>query len=937
MAQNIGLVITLGGVEKVISSIEQLETAINSAREQLRKTTIPGSAEFKALANDIRIADSRLRDLKKSSEGLEFEQKLEGFAKLGGSITAGFAAATAAVNLFGGDTEKVSQAAAQAQNVLTIALTARSVAEGVAGLRTVALTIKTIAQTAATNAATTATRAFYTTLAANPLGAVLAVIGLVVTALIAFTSATEEAETAEERYNKALEETNKTREFQLQLLRESGASEEEQARQRIAYATEDLNQARARLNVLVQERASQETINKELKVIADSKKIITLEQRKLDRLAREETEKGEKDLADNRKKRADDRKAQIEAEIALQGELTRAELARELAGREIDPIEFENLLRKRLDLVKDLVEGYKSEEDIQTKLKNTLGDVYDIRKLDYDEQKKIEIQLILLGRATGLYQKSQGEFVSTTKNLVTTMDALGNQSVQSVIDGFVVLNEETEKSGKRLSDFDPRLTGVANALSLISDGFKTAGTSLKQLDLVNFVRVLNNFAEGDQIFIDNVIRNRQGLAKFQEQFVDDYVKTNLKLVEGAPGYAKALEETKKSGEVAFGLVLQNTEAFVKFERATFGATRGLTELVNEVVKLQNSAPALNAFLAQNRDLINESFSVDLSKLGENRNALLALDNILATKRFDQAEGFRTELVELETQLAEQGIDITKASDEEKLKLLRAFLEKSVEETESAEAKKRTSFQKTLQDIEQTIAQFQSVLNSLSQIVADYYSLQLQELEIQNKAILEQVVGDTEVANKKRLEQQEIYEKQREELEKQAAKRTLQIQLAQAVANTAQAITRVFAQDGTIGFITAGLVAAANAIQIGLITQQLSAVSSYARGGFIKGQGGLVVGPSHEQGGVKFAQGGIELEGGEAVINRQSSLQYGALLNSINMVGGGKPLVVNNAFDDSRLLEALAKQKTEPIRAYVLEGDITEKQNVSRRLEQLSQF
>jgi hypothetical protein len=64
MAQNIGLVITLGGVEKVISSIEQLETAINSAREQLRKTTVPGSAEFKALANDIRIADSRLRDLK---------------------------------------------------------------------------------------------------------------------------------------------------------------------------------------------------------------------------------------------------------------------------------------------------------------------------------------------------------------------------------------------------------------------------------------------------------------------------------------------------------------------------------------------------------------------------------------------------------------------------------------------------------------------------------------------------------------------------------------------------------------------------------------------------------------------------------------------------------------------------------------------------------
>jgi hypothetical protein len=43
----------------------------------------------------------------------------------------------------------------------------------------------------------------------------------------------------------------------------------------------------------------------------------------------------------------------------------------------------------------------------------------------------------------------------------------------------------------------------------------------------------------------------------------------------------------------------------------------------------------------------------------------------------------------------------------------------------------------------------------------------------------------------------------------------------------------------------------------------------------------------------------------------------------------------NNFDDSRLLEALAKQKSEPIRAYVVESDITQSQTVQRRLEQLS--
>jgi hypothetical protein len=937
MAQNIGLVITLGGVEKVISSIEELEGAINSAREQLRKTTVPGSEEFKKLANDIRIADSRLKDLKKSSEGLEFEQKLEGFAKLGGSITAGFAAATAAVNLFGGDTERVSQAAAQAQNVLTIALTARSVAEGVAGLRTVALTVKTLAQTAATTAATAATRAFYATLVANPLGAVLAVIGLVVTALVALTNTTEEAESAEDKYQKTLKKTNDEREFTLALLREQGASETEQIQKRIGYAQQDLNAARARLNVLIQERASQKEINKELEIIAKSKETITLEQQRLDRITRENLEKGEKELADNRKKRADERKTQLEAEIALQGELTRAEIARNLAGRETDPVEFNNELQKRLDLVKKLVEGYQSEETALEKYNNTLGDVYDLRKLDYDEQKKLETQLLLLGKATGLYNSGLDVTVDLQERVLSSKDRLGNIVETSTIDNIVILGKGINGATQTFVEFDDRLTGVYNTLKLIQSGFASAGTDLSQLDLTNVVRVLQGFEEGDTILIERVVENRNLLAKFQEQFVADYVKNNLKVSKSEETYAKALEESTKSGQAAFALVLQNTENFVKFERATFGAASGLTQLVDEIEKLTNSGPALNAFLAQNRDLITQSFSVDLSKLGENRNALLALDRILATKQYSEAEGFRTEILELEKQLAEQGIDISKASDEEKLKLLRFYLGKEVEATEEAEVKKRTEFQKTLSTIENYISQFQGLLNSVSQLVADYYSIQLQELELQNKAILDQVVGDTEVANEKRLEQQKIYEAQREELEKEAAKRGLQIQLAQAVANTAQAITRVFAQEGTLGFITAGLVAAANAIQIGLISQQLSAVSSYQRGGWIKGQGGLVVGPSHEQGGVKYAQGGVELEGGEAVINRMSTLRYAGLLNSVNMSQGGKPIVVNNSFDDSRLLEALAKQKSEPIRAYVLEGDITAKQNVTKRLEQLSQF
>jgi hypothetical protein len=124
-----------------------------------------------------------------------------------------------------------------------------------------------------------------------------------------------------------------------------------------------------------------------------------------------------------------------------------------------------------------------------------------------------------------------------------------------------------------------------------------------------------------------------------------------------------------------------------------------------------------------------------------------------------------------------------------------------------------------------------------------------------------------------------------------------------------------------------------AAQVSLITSQLQQARSLQRGGKLQ-LGALLEGPSHEEGGIRFGQMGLELEGGESVINRVSTAQYGSLLSTINQAGGGRPLV-SSGFDDSRLLEALAKQRSEPIRAYVLEQEITNKQAVSSRLESLS--
>jgi hypothetical protein len=298
-------------------------------------------------------------------------------------------------------------------------------------------------------------------------------------------------------------------------------------------------------------------------------------------------------------------------------------------------------------------------------------------------------------------------------------------------------------------------------------------------------------------------------------------------------------------------------------------------------------------------------------------------------------------------------DLKGKSEEELVKLI-SFLETSAADIEvkfgkpaaqsfidlADNAKKALSSigdQKFLTQLQKGITEFISTLSDLGSTISDFYSLQLTKLENQNTKIQSQILGDSVKSNEKRIEQEKIYQDEKAKIEKKAAIRSLQISRATALANAAESITKIFAKNEPISAaIFAAIVAANNLVQVGIITSQINELDSFQRGGVIKGQGGLLVGPAHEQGGIRYGAMGLELEGGESVINRNSTMNYGALLSQINQSGGGKPLVSNN-FDDSRILEALAKQRTEPIRAYVVESEITNKQGITKRLEQLSQF
>lgn len=139
----------------------------------------------------------------------------------------------------------------------------------------------------------------------------------------------------------------------------------------------------------------------------------------------------------------------------------------------------------------------------------------------------------------------------------------------------------------------------------------------------------------------------------------------------------------------------------------------------------------------------------------------------------------------------------------------------------------------------------------------------------------------------------------------------------------------------IGSIFAGLIGAQTGFQVSAINQRQFFPKKFA-------EGGVVNGPSHDQGGVPFTvqgRGGYEMEGGEYIVNKRATAMHRDLLERINKSGRLNPTVGRMKFAEGGLvssplnesvdyLKAIAEATTstaigvsKPVRAYVADKDL----------------
>ena len=113
MAQKVTLDLFLND-QGAIRTIAGLKEGIKLATEEANRLRDAGIGGFSELELSVGAANTRIKDFEKQLKGLTAEELGMAYARIGGGISSGFAAATAALQIFGVESDRVTQTAQDA-------------------------------------------------------------------------------------------------------------------------------------------------------------------------------------------------------------------------------------------------------------------------------------------------------------------------------------------------------------------------------------------------------------------------------------------------------------------------------------------------------------------------------------------------------------------------------------------------------------------------------------------------------------------------------------------------------------------------------------------------------------------------------------------------------------------------------------------------------
>ena len=624
--------------------------------------------------------------------------------------------------------------------------------------------------------------------------------------------------------------------------------------------------------------------------------------------------------------------------------------------------EYDKLLEQ---LSKTIEKTARATKTLATETRGEVEIVERANKLVEDQNELLEERLGIIGTSIGETQ----EQLDLTKQLAIAIGGIKlpeDENVSAYQDAFARILKTIDSINEYASTDEASRDGVVSTL-LFGDG-----ESDFEINRLNRLRDTLDSISMEELDEDQ----RRILLDFFQKTVDidnkwkEYDKTLKKTVETQDKLRENLKQQLDLGQIdqqTYDEKLKNLNEIVSKAEELNGVNVDYGKLLKEIVAIQDSAIENEVTTKELNDAILDTISMrvfegkrfneltDYQKtLIEDINADLVDQTKIYQETQDVAIKLGDALTKIQANIAKQGEQITDSqfkqlqqfiiSNEEQIDGIKEYFSTISAESTNLTEEQIENLKKLIDSIEfqqqigkvqefanKVIEEFTNISNGIQSVLADSISLQLQELDYYEELAMSSIGDETERAKQLQEELRQDIAKQRFDLEKKARLTELRFSLASSIANTAQAVLKALATvPPPAGQILAAIYGGIGAAQGVVIQDQIN---------FVKGQqfvparrGGLVMGASHEEGGVMM-NGGLVLEGGEAIINKNAAAQFSDLLSQINVSTGGRALSV----DDSALVQEIRKQNQRPIKTYVLYNDIQDTNKINSRLEQISRL
>ena len=937
-------------VGKLNETISNSAKSANSLRAELKQTVQelqnlqPGSARFQELSARAGELKDQIQDTNavvNQLAGNVGERLVRGVTNVVQVGVAGFQALQSGIALFGVESEEVQQTMVRltallnlSQAVETFANLDQKIVEIRASFQslttaTVAQTVATEGEAVATTGAAVATTALGTAMKALPIIAIVAALGTLAYGLYQYATASGEADKNEKKRKANLEALNKAEKEQTETIAKESAEFVG-----LIYQLKATNTGtKERQTLIKQINSTYGTTLKNLKDETAFQAQLNLEVANYItyQKAKFQLQKNEELIQKNLEKQETLTKKLKDAQFALQ---LQQNILADFNKRQ-DPLGIEQQ-RDNVEAAANTVQKYKDEIAAAEKRLEAYG------KVNLDVNSVIQ-------EVTNSGKKYTDQTKTSTDTTDKNTEALEKQ--KDALSNLQALYARQIDAEKQLEVFERGLMTISSSMQMLDeDGNKiTQSTSSKTGKYFQDIfEIEQGFRDKQNALLEQATQRE--LEKYEESILGknvsekDYYNARKKIIDEGVNY---LIESEQLLMYFYGKESEKqVKRYIDEQELKTNIANDTTNKINADISLLNLQFAKEQRIkdVENAQLTEEEKNKEILQIRKDFldqeiyliefNAKRQKDILDSQKELDilNAENNSAEILLIEKKYNKDLLDLTQSTQTQIQDLTTETTEVQKTQIEKL-TESLDSIDEYLAAVQSLFSDFESALTNLTEQQNEVRLQSYQDYLTNQTALLDSQLAQRLITQEEYDNQVQQLQQEQEQKEREIAKKTFQtnkrLNLVGATIDGARAVISTFANtpgELIIKSIAAALAGVFAATQIAVI----------AKSSFQAATGGIVPG----MGSGEIDSVSASLAPGEAVINSKSTNQFLPVLDAINQAGGGRSLMPNlPATNQGQKFEVVFpdNKQQEPVRAYVVESDISDAQRRVNRIENSTRF